>query len=58
MSIAQSFLWGIVSPGGEGVRLKEFVPKCVGIDVPKQFCASSGSAPPPPSRHRIFLTEA
>ena len=44
MSIAQSFLWGIVSPGGEGVRLKEFARTCVGTDVPKQFCPSPGSA--------------
>lgn len=44
MSIAQSILWGIVSAGGEGVRLKEFVRKCVGADVPKQFFPSAGSA--------------
>jgi hypothetical protein len=56
MSIAQSFLCGIVSAGGESVRLKKFVRDRVGTDIPKQFCASSGSAPPP--RHRIVLTEA
>jgi|APFre7841882630_1041343.scaffolds.fasta_scaffold09661_4 hypothetical protein len=44
MSIAQSFLWGIVSAGGEEVRLKEFVRTCVGTDVPKQFFPSAGSA--------------
>ena len=44
MSIAQSFLWGIVSAGGEGVRLKEFVLKCVGTEVPKLFYPSAGSA--------------
>ncbi|MEI8014595.1 MAG: hypothetical protein WCH20_07110 [Nitrospira sp.] len=44
MSNAQSFLWGILLAGREGVRLKEFVHKCVGTDVPKQFCPSAGSA--------------
>ncbi len=44
MSITQSSLWRIMLAGGERVRLKEFVRECVGTDVPKQFCASSGSA--------------
>ena len=44
MSIAQSFLWGIVSAGGEEVRLKESVSTCVGTDVTKQFCPSPESA--------------
>ena len=50
MSIAQSFLCGIVSAGGESVRLKKFVRHRVGTDALKQFCASSGSASP---RHTI-----
>lgn len=56
MSIARSFLYGIVSAGGESVRLKKFVRDRVGTDIPKQFCALSGSVPPP--RHRIVLAEA
>jgi hypothetical protein len=57
MSITQSTLCGIVSVGGESVRLKKFVRHCAGTDVPRQFSAFTGSALPPP-RHRIFLTEA
>lgn len=57
MSIAQSTLCGIVSAGGESVRLKTFVRDRVGTDIPKQFCALTGSAPLP-TRHRIFLAEA
>ena len=37
-------LWGILLVGREGVRLKEFVHKCDGTDVPRQFSASTGSA--------------
>lgn len=57
MSITQSTLCGVVSAGGETVRLKKIVRDRVGTDIPKQFCASSGSAPPP-TRHTIVLTEA
>jgi hypothetical protein len=57
MSIAQSFPRTIESAGGESVRLKAYVRKRDGTDVPKQFSASSGSAPPP-TRRRIFLAEA
>jgi hypothetical protein len=46
MSIAQLFLCGIVSAGGESVRLKNFVRDRVGTDIPKQFCASSGGTSP------------
>jgi hypothetical protein len=49
MSITQSTLCGIVSVGGESVRLKKFVRGRVGTDVPRQFSALTGSAP----RHGI-----
>ena len=42
MSSLQSSLWGIVSAGGEGVRLKGFVHEGSGTDVPEQFCAFVG----------------
>jgi|CXWL01.1.fsa_nt_gi hypothetical protein len=56
MSIAQSTLCGIVSVGGESVRLKKFVRDRDGTDIPRQFSALTGSAPTP--LHRTFLTEA
>lgn len=55
MNIAQLFLRGIVSAGGEGVRLKACVHKRDGTDVSRQLSVLTGSAPTP--RHRIFLTE-